>query len=202
MFGQASARIPACPEGEAGAVAVVDARAQKARLEAVVRSHYAFLWRSLRRLGVAEREADDAAQRVLGVLARRIGEITAGSERSFLFQTALRVAAEMRRSTARARLAFDEATVDRARDEAPLPDEALEQREARAILDQVLDALPLEVRAVFVLFELEQLTTSEIADLLAIPAGTVSSRLRRGREEFQTLARRLRAQRAFAGADR
>ncbi len=199
MIGQASARIPACPAS--GVLAETGARAKEeaTRLEGIVRGHYAFLWRSLRRLGVAEREVDDALQRVLAVLARRLGEIAPGAERSFLFQTALRVAAEMRRANARGRLSFDEAAVDRARDGAPLPDEVLERREARAILDEVLDALPLDVRAVFVLFELEQLTTPAIAELLAIPPGTVSSRLRRGREEFQTLAKRLRAQRVFAG---
>jgi RNA polymerase sigma-70 factor (ECF subfamily) len=166
------------------------------RLRGIVRAHYAFLWRSLRRLGVVQADLDDAAQRVLGVLARRLGEVRDDCERAFLFQSALRVASEMRRSRRRDRLALDPERVEVAPDPAPLADEALARAEARALLDEVLDAMPLDVRAVFVLFELEQLTTSEIAALLNLAPGTVSSRLRRGREEFETLARRLRARHA------
>jgi RNA polymerase sigma-70 factor (ECF subfamily) len=185
-----SAAIPACPTQE-------DAGA---RLRAIVRESYAFLWRSLRRLGVAEADLDDAAQRVLGVLARRIADVADGSERAFLFQTALRVASDLRRAHRRDRVALDPERVDDAADPAPLADEALAKAEARALLDEVLDAMPLDVRAVFVLFELEQLTTSEISALLGIPPGTVSSRLRRGREEFELIARRVRARRAHGGA--
>jgi RNA polymerase sigma-70 factor, ECF subfamily len=198
----ASAPLPACPPDAAREGSERNAGAQAGRLEAIVRQNHAFLWRSLRRLGVAERDTDDGVQRVLGVLARRADEVAPGKERSFLFQTALRVAAELRRANARGRLAFDEATVDAAHDTRPLPDEALQQQQARALLDQVLDELPLDVRAVFVLFELEQMTTAEIATFLGLPAGTVSSRLRRGREDFQAIAKRLRAQRAFAGGVR
>jgi RNA polymerase sigma-70 factor (ECF subfamily) len=169
------------------------------RLRAIVRANYAFLWRSLRRLGVAPSDLDDAAQRSLGVLARRLEDIAAGSERAFLFKTALRVASQMRRSQRRDRLAFEPERVDDAPDPQPLPDEAIARSEARALLDEVLDAMPLDVRAVFVLFELEQLTTSEIAALLEIPAGTVSSRLRRGREQFEAIARRMRARHAAGG---
>jgi RNA polymerase sigma-70 factor (ECF subfamily) len=46
---------------------------------------------------------------------------------------------------------------------------------------------------VFVLFELEELSTAEISTTLEIPMGTVSSRLRRAREEFQVATKRYRA---------
>jgi RNA polymerase sigma-70 factor (ECF subfamily) len=184
-----SAAIPACPPLEDADV----------RLRAIVRENYAFLWRSLRRLGVTAADVDDAAQRVLGVLSRRLADVADGSERAFLFQTAFRVAQETRRARRRDRMALDQERVDGEADPAPLADEALASAEARALLDEVLDAMPLDVRAVFVLFELEQLTTSEIAALLAIPPGTVSSRLRRGREEFESIARRVRARRAHGG---
>ena len=41
---------------------------------------------------------------------------------------------------------------------------------------------------VFVLYELEGLTSPEIADLLEIPVGSVASRLRRAREQFREAA--------------
>jgi len=49
----------------------------------------------------------------------------------------------------------------------------------------VLDAMPFDLRAAFVLFELDELTIPEIATLLHIPEGTASSRLRRAREDFR-----------------
>ena len=66
----------------------------------------------------------------------------------------------------------------------------------------LLDQLSLDLRAVFVLFELEELSTNEIAALLGIPAGTVSSRLHRARDEFQALCARARASRASGSQGR
>ena len=50
-----------------------------------------------------------------------------------------------------------------------------------------------ELRAVFVLFEIEELSLSEIAGLLGIPAGTAASRLRRARETFRAIVKRRQA---------
>ncbi|MCL2451222.1 MAG: RNA polymerase sigma factor, partial [Polyangiaceae bacterium] len=77
-------------------------------------------------------------------------------------------------------------------DPSPLPDANAEQRQRRRWLDGLLDALPMDQRAVFVLYEIEGLDSPEIASLLGIPVGTVASRLRRGRETFQREADRLR----------
>jgi len=44
---------------------------------------------------------------------------------------------------------------------------------------------------VFVLFELEGMTTPEIAELIGIPLGTAASRLRRARETFREAASKL-----------
>jgi len=51
----------------------------------------------------------------------------------------------------------------------------------------------MDLRAVFVLFELEGFSTSEIAATLDLPMGTVSSRLRRARDEFQAATKRYHA---------
>jgi RNA polymerase sigma-70 factor (ECF subfamily) len=48
----------------------------------------------------------------------------------------------------------------------------------------------MDLRSVFVLFEIEELSTQEIAVLLGIPTGTAASRLRRAREEFDRLLAR------------
>jgi len=158
------------------------------RLRALVETHYPFVWRALRRLGCRDGDADDGSQKVFLVASRRLGEIRPGSERSFLYQTALRVAADGRR-TERRRREVDPLEDESLEDEGPGPHEILELRRARAHLDQFLDALPLELRAVFTLFELEQMTLTEIATLLGVPRGTVASRLRRARSAFYDEAR-------------
>jgi RNA polymerase sigma-70 factor (ECF subfamily) len=54
-----------------------------------------------------------------------------------------------------------------------------------------------DLRTVLVLFELEEMETTEIAELLGIPLGTVASRLRRAREKFEVEAERMRARLAL-----
>jgi RNA polymerase sigma-70 factor (ECF subfamily) len=65
------------------------------------------------------------------------------------------------------------------------PEQLTDQRQARAMLDRVLDQMDIDLRTVFVLHEFEELNMSEIADVLEIPRGTVASRLRRARLEFR-----------------
>src|ERR1700753_996546 len=76
-----------------------------ARITAIVREHHAFVWRLLIRLGVPSRSADDATQQVFLVAMRRVSEIALGSEKSFLFGTALRIASDERRSAKNSELA-------------------------------------------------------------------------------------------------
>jgi RNA polymerase sigma-70 factor (ECF subfamily) len=172
-------------------------RAADARLRALVDGQFDFIWRSLRRLGIPAVDADDCAQQVFLVASRKLDDILPGCERPFLFSTALRVASDARRSRSRRREVFED--VDEPRDSAPNPEQVAEQKSSRALLDEVLDSLPMELRAVFVLFELEELPSTEIADMLAIPVGTVASRLRRAREEFQRIVARMKARDAFEG---
>src|SRR6185436_13564520 len=72
----------------------------------------------------------------------------------------------------------------------PSPEELLDQKRARELLDALLDAMTVELREVLILQEGEGMTLSEIAAALEIPLGTASSRLRRAREEFRRLLRR------------
>jgi RNA polymerase sigma-70 factor (ECF subfamily) len=177
----------------AHAAPAVPAQDARARIAALVSQHYDFIWRSLRRLGVAEANVDDAAQKVFLVALRRLDTIAVGSEQPFLFGTAMRIAADARRTAARAREMADDAAVAAEVDPAPTPEELADNKRAREKLDEVLDTMPIELRTVFVLFELEEMTMAEIAALVAVPPGTVASRLRRARELFVSMAARLRA---------
>jgi RNA polymerase sigma-70 factor (ECF subfamily) len=166
---------------------------QGARLRAVVDAEYDGLWRALRRLGVESASVEDAAQQVLLVVARRLDDIPPGSERSFLLGAAVRVASDHRRKQARSREVHDDGAIEEALASTPDAEELLGATRARELLDRALEGLSAELRAVFVLFEFEQMTMAAIADTLGLPRGTVASRLRRAREAFETIAREMHA---------
>ena len=167
------------------------ARIQSVR--ALFERHYASVWRLLRRFGVPSAQLDDAAQEVFWVAARRLGDIEPEREHAFLYGVALRVASNLlRRQRATPPMSDAEALLEIA-DQQPSPEQVLQQQQARALLDLALARLPLELRTVFVLFELEGLQVRDIAELEEIPIGTASSRLRRAREEFSEISKRMRA---------
>jgi len=164
------------------------------RITAIVRAEHDFIWRLLRRLGVPEASVDDATQQVFCVAARRVDDINTGSERSFLFGAALRVASDRKRSR-EARDEIHDEPGDEV-DPSPSPEEQAEAGQRRALLQEILLAMPMDLRTMIILFELEQMTKSEVGELLGIPAGTAVSRLRRAREEFKALAKRRFSQSA------
>jgi RNA polymerase sigma-70 factor, ECF subfamily len=160
-------------------------------LRSLFEDHYASIWRLLRRLGVPLSLLDDAAQEVFWVAARRLKDIEPGREHPFLYGVALRVASNQIRRQPPIQAAELE-LFPHLKSDAPSPEEHCEQRQLRAMLDEVLDRMPAELRTVFVLCELEELEVRKVAELVSIPVGTASSRLRRAREEFSAIARRVR----------
>ena len=188
---------PALPDERSGPLPLNGP--DEARLRAMVDHQFDFIWRSLRRLGVPPHEVDDAAQQVFWIAAKNLGRIEPRSERSYLFGTALRVASDVRRLRSRGREVNGDDTLAAATHPAPGPDELLDQKRARETLDELLDGMPMEMRTVLVLVEGEGLTGTEVARLLEIPEGTVSSRLRRAREALAQGVERLRKRSARPG---
>jgi RNA polymerase sigma-70 factor (ECF subfamily) len=162
-----------------------------ARWRTIVDENLAPIWRFLRRLGVPADALDDATQQVFLITISRASDITSGSERAFLFGTALRFAHVARRGRAADHTLPEEAVLDAA-DPAPLPDEIFERKRAHEVLESMLARMSEDLRTSFVMFELEGLSMPEIAQALSIPRGTVASRLRRAREEFAAIAKRMR----------
>jgi RNA polymerase sigma-70 factor (ECF subfamily) len=157
----------------------------------LVSENLPFVWRSLRRFGVPLAEVDDAAQRVFMIASERLASIEPGSERSFLTAVALKVASHARRANQRRDAAhqrfFEHQSISLA------PEGFAGQMEARDLLDVILNKMPEDLRSVFVLFELEQLTIDEVAELLSLPRGTVATRLRRARMVFKDAAKSIEA---------
>jgi RNA polymerase sigma-70 factor (ECF subfamily) len=159
---------------------------------ALINDHFDFVWRLLCRLGVPEGDVDDAAQQVFIVATRRLPDIVSGRERTFLYGTALRVAATIRRNLRR-RERFVQSMPVETEASVRTPHDELERRRALSFLDRVLLALDDEQRVVFVLCEIEELSAPEVASLVGIPIGTVASRLRRARLTFAAELKRLKA---------
>ncbi len=139
-------------------------------------------------MGLSADQASDLTQQAYLVAVERLPDIRAGSERAFLVGTALRLAHSARRRARRMRL-DDDMDVHPGRE--LHPERLGEDRAAIRLLDRVLAGLPPPLVTVFVLFELEGLSSPEIAQTLDIPVGTVASRLRRARLAFRTRAARL-----------
>lgn len=171
-----------------------------AQLAELLRQHYGTVWRTLRRVGVGEDRVDDAAQEVFIIASRKLGQIQPGCERSYLLNSAIRVAANYRRALRTRREVADDVALEEQRDPAPGADQLLHRKRLRQVLDQVLEGWPAELRTAFVLFELEGLSVPEIAELTETKSGTVASRLRRGRELFLTAVKRLKARGLVEGA--
>jgi RNA polymerase sigma-70 factor (ECF subfamily) len=74
-------------------------------------------------------------------------------------------------------------------------DEALAERQDLRLLERALESLDLDQRAVFTLFELEEMSGDDIAEALEIPLGTVYSRLRLARAAFRKAVKRELARR-------
>lgn len=166
------------------------ANPREARLTHLVNRHIGFVERVLRNLGVPEADIDDAVQRTFIVVANRLDDIIPAAEKSFLFRSAKHVASHVRRSLARRRL---EPIDDHVLSHDESPEQAVSQKRAREMLDDILSRLPDDLRFVFTLFEFEDLTVPEIAQMLEIPVGTAASRLRRAREHFKVELRRIEA---------
>ena len=73
----------------------------------------------------------------------------------------------------------------------------LARERKRRLVQIALDEIELDRRAVFVLHDIDGFTGEEVARTLAIPLGTVYSRLRLAREDFSAKMRRLQAKRVL-----
>jgi RNA polymerase sigma-70 factor (ECF subfamily) len=163
---------------------------RETRLRAMVDRYIDFVARVLRNAGTPEAEIDDDVQRTFIAVSNRLDDVRPEAEKSFLLQTALRMAAHARRTVARRREVHDSDAELRV--QVPMQTEQLlDQKRARELLDQVLATMAADLRMVFVLYELEELSMIEIAHALEIPQGTVASRLRRARADFRDRVRAL-----------
>ncbi|WP_437537518.1 sigma-70 family RNA polymerase sigma factor [Sorangium sp. So ce726] len=164
---------------------------------AVHAEHAGFVWATLQRFGVHPPDLEDAFQDVFVVVQRRLPAFDwACPVTTWLFAICRRVAASHRRRAQRSPVGED---VHGVADPASGPEEIASGKQARERLERILQAMDLDRRAVFVMFEIEEMPCGEIAELIGIPLGTVYSRLHAARKEFAALLKRTEAERSRRG---
>ena len=142
-----------------------------------------YLMRTLRRLGAGPNDVEDLAHEVFLVLRRTWHEYDpTRALRPYLFGIAFRVVASHRRKRWRE---VPLAVID-GLDQAPVPDQALEASQARALVLAALQRLPLPRRVVLVMHDLDEISMQDVAATLSIPLFTAYSRLRKARRELET----------------
>jgi RNA polymerase sigma-70 factor, ECF subfamily len=157
----------------------------------VFEGHCAYVWTTLRRLGVEERDVEDVTHDTFVRIAAHLHEYDPSRPiRAWLFVFALRMARDYRR-LARHRHEVVGGMVEESAALTPAADDVVSAHETHALVSEALEALDWDKRAVFVACELEELPIAEVAESLGIPRNTAASRLRLARAEFTKAVRRL-----------
>jgi RNA polymerase sigma-70 factor, ECF subfamily len=138
-----------------------------------------YVWRTVRRLGVRPSDVEDVCQEVFLVVFRRSDAFDGSSSiKTWIYGICVRTASNYRR---RAHVRREELT-----DVPPDAITAADQEQRRAAveaLDRALSGLDEDKRAVFVLYEIEQLSMKEVAEALGCPLQTAYSRLHAARAQ-------------------
>jgi RNA polymerase sigma-70 factor (ECF subfamily) len=147
------------------------------------------VWRVLRHLGIAACDLEDTMQEVFMVVHRRIGEYREEEKiKAWLYAIAARVAKDYRRRLGRRR----EHLTDAPPEESHGPTQAadVESQQALRVMERLILDLPEKQRAVFVLYEIEQMSMSEVALMVGCPLQTAYARLHKARERLVAQASR------------
>ncbi len=169
---------------------------RRKRLGQLFSEHVDFVWRSLRRLGLRDDQADDGVQEVFLVVRRRLDDLREDSSvRSWLYAICWRVASERRRKDRR-RDAREQRVADLriAPSQPDDPEEAAARREASRLVDDFVAGLDEKRRTAFVLYELEGMSGRQIAEATGWKLNTVFTRLKAARKKFEAFAEKVAAQ--------
>jgi RNA polymerase sigma-70 factor, ECF subfamily len=153
----------------------------------VYAEHFVYVWQTLKRLGVPARDAEDLAQEVFVVTYRRLDTFDVNRPiKPWLFGICFNVLRDHnKRASTRSEHLSQDGEIERDHS-----DPGFRAVEALEIVEIALLSIPPERRAVFVAYELDEMSMSDVADSLGIPVDTGYSRLRVARREFRDAVRR------------
>lgn len=156
------------------------------QVTALFSAHGPYVYRVLRRLGVDEADVQDVCQEVFLVVHRKLaGFEGSASQKTWLYGICVRTASNYRRAAGRRRAHRERSAEVLGDATAPSGEAGVAARQA---LDRLLECLPDSQRETLVLYEIEQLTLAEVAEVLSLPPGTVASRLRAARQALRKAA--------------
>lgn len=154
-----------------------DASAQAAFLRRYVRPLHAFI----RRVGMSD-EVDDLTQELLQkllVVLPRFQAAGSATLTTWVFAVAHHWLLDMKKRRVPHLVSLDEGLM--VPDVQPSPAKALENKQLKAALEKAITALPEAQRRVFLLAHVHQQPLEVVADVEAVPVGTIKSRLHRAR---------------------
>ena len=157
-------------------------RADGSAFREIVRLHGSYLFGIARTLTGSASEAEDVVQETFVALLSAKFRNEA-SLKTFLVSILVRQAALMRRKR-RGWLRLVAKAADRGPNASPDQQQAID---AKLDLGRLLEKLSPEHREVLVMRELQGMSYDEMAEVLAVPRGTVESRLHRAREKLALL---------------
>jgi len=177
--------------------------AAAAGADVLFREHAGFVATFLVRLGARPQDIEDLVQEVFLVAHRRGGSTSdAAKPTTWLAAIALRILSHDRRSRRRHPEVLDETNLSSAVAGSPSQEDVVRATQSLTLVGRALQALDIDKRAIFILFELEEQSCESIAAGLGIPVATVYSRLRAARQEFRREYARLSRDPAPGGASR
>ncbi len=192
----------ALPSGHASTVGIPEAEpsdehrlvraaqgGDQAAFRALYDAHFDLVYRTCRRLGLPDADAEDAAQETFIVAARKLDRFSEGKLSTWLY----RIAANLVSARHRRRRVREALTALWRRPEepvAPSAERSYEAREAARRVGEILATMAPKKREVFALFELEGLTGEEIAERVGCKVETVWTRLWHARRDFERIARK------------
>lgn len=153
-------------------------------LDELLRRHYDRLYALCRRMTGEDADAADACQEALMAIVRGLPGFDG---RSAFGTWAYRVTTNACLDELRRRRRRPEPGLPEGSAEVASPLDQVESSTTRVDLDRALQSLPADYRAAVVLRDVCGLSYDEIADALHIPAGTVRSRIARGRGALMPL---------------
>jgi RNA polymerase sigma-70 factor (ECF subfamily) len=151
------------------------------------RTHARTVARWAAHLGGPRIDVDESVQAVFMIVTRRLGEFRGDAKvTTWLFRITARVVANQRRQLRRRGIwvRLTKRVAEETPATGPSPAEALEGQQAGTRFYRLLEALPEHHRQVLLLFELEEMSTDEIARLIERPSSTVRVWLHRARAEL------------------
>lgn len=157
-------------------------RDEEAEFTALVQRQSRFAFRVAYAVLLNSADAEDAIQETFLKLHRHAGWQHVDNERAFIARVAWRAAVDHRRAArAASPVQHPQEPFSDTPSLQPGPERVVMAAEQHALVHNLIDALPDDLRLPLVLSSMQELNSREIAEILGIPEGTVRTRLQRAR---------------------